>query len=191
MPNEFWPDTPAPPYLSGGIGNEIQQKTAANNPDIFCKTQGSSYRLPSIGEFHAGAKNVFPGGDFERQSPAHWSQFIDNDITKNMLPVNSNRTVNGSLYNEWGDVTKYVNGWESGNYWSTEQSVAQDRAYGGRNRVGGYGRPVFISTGTTSYPPVETNGFEYRVFTNVTSLFNVACVRDLVPTPSTPSPSKS
>ncbi|SES67319.1 hypothetical protein [Thorsellia anophelis] len=197
MPNEFWPSTPMPPVALTRmdlVGNSIQQKTAANNPDVFCKSQGSGYRLPSIGEFHAQTKSLSPGSSYQPKEPAHWSQYINNDTTKARLPNDTTRNVNGSLYNEWGDVSKYANGWEAGNYWSTEISVLNNFR-GGNNfqnwfAGGGYGRIIFVGTGATSYPP-SSGGADYTVYTNVNALYNVACIRDLVPTPSTPTPSKS
>ncbi|SES67241.1 hypothetical protein [Thorsellia anophelis] len=187
MPNEFWPSTTNPPSLPGGIGNSIQQNTAANNPDVFCKSQGSGYRLPSIGEFHANTKSLSPGSSHQAVQPGHWSQYVNNDTTKARLPNDATRNVNGSLYNEWGDVSKYVNGWEAGNYWSSEVAVVRNISY---SRSRGVGRLKFDPTLGLIYPPTDRID-TFALTSDAGNLYNTACVRDLVPTPSTANPSKT
>ncbi|SET49605.1 hypothetical protein [Thorsellia anophelis] len=182
-PNNFWRDT-----TFAGQGNAIQQKTAANNPDVFCESQGKGYRLPAAGEYNSAQNSFLPYAANAPKSPGHWSTYQDNDITKARKANNGARTVSGSLYNEWGNLSAYGNGWEttvSDRYWVTEP--AQNKYTSSFASQSNYtlGRFAFLiaSGGFTNL----TGGNPTRL-TPQTSNY-VACVRDLVSTPSTVSPS--
>ncbi|SET15526.1 hypothetical protein [Thorsellia anophelis] len=201
MPNRFWKDTPQIPTAPKGIGNTIQQNTAANNPDIFCESQGKGYRLPSVHEYETDAINTTnPGYPRSPQSPGHWSAYINNDVKDTRKTNIATRSVSGAISNEWGDLTKY-NGWNdtaglTPNYWTTETSHYQGYNYGNNIWDIGYGRIYFNVQSMIGY---GTRGTRYNLYTNpfdiptpnATDLGLVACIRDLVPTPATPVPGKS
>ncbi|SES95095.1 hypothetical protein [Thorsellia anophelis] len=190
-PNKFWPAELGYSFRAI-VGNQIQQTTAANNVDVFCDSQGSGYRTPSIGEFnrqHVGYNPFLVG-------PRHFSGHFNNDITKAGLPNTGGRFISGSIFNEWGNLATYNNGWENNWYWAAEPGPNPKNTSFGRRlnfrttdgAVAGYhnGDPGSYC-GTN--PPTETALYYWGCVTQATRA--VACVRDLVPTPLNASPGKT
>ncbi|SES95955.1 hypothetical protein [Thorsellia anophelis] len=125
-PNEFLPDT-RPAWV--GQGNEILQNSPFTNPDIFCKLQGDGFRTFSLGEFQGSYRywNLF--GNSTAYNPQHWSKYYNNDITQPRLPNMATLTTRqvGALFNEWGDLNQYGNGWDKPNYWAVDTTTVPQR----------------------------------------------------------------
>lgn len=207
MPNRFWPNTTSVDPFRYGIGNQIQRETAANNPDVFCEFQGDGYRLPSVGEINSSYRVLNPGHTYFNPPysptirtslvPGHWANYSENDIGKSRLPNVSGRVVSGSVGNEWGALSSY--GWSAGSYVVTEISVIQTRAVSGQPSAA-FGRIFFDSTslganGVLGYVSGVVDAINRPSYNNSPGYADyshyVACVRDLIVTPATPSPSKT
>lgn len=68
-----------------------------SDAEAWCSSQGGGYTIPG------------------------YSQLTDRTPT---IETGANRDANGRLWNEWGSMGAYSNGWFSGNYWVTELTSA-------------------------------------------------------------------
>ncbi|SES95122.1 hypothetical protein [Thorsellia anophelis] len=110
LPNDLFPSHP--PY---SFGSTLQQTTAENNPDVWCKDQANGYRTPKASDM----------------SEAHVA-IVPPEANPNGLTGGSERKASLSLYNEWGNVKQYPgSGWDetlaNTKFWVAEPASANER----------------------------------------------------------------
>lgn len=156
-PNEFWPFS-SPAWA--GTGTVIQQESPFTNPDIFCKMQGGGFRTFSLGELNGYYRYYGVFRNSATYKPGHWANYYNNDINlpklKSMGAIDTRQT--GALFNEWGDLNGWGNGWDKPGYWTAEPDTTANR-----QAMSGKGTGVNAAVSTATYGTV--------------------CVTDMIPIP--------
>lgn len=113
IPNSLFPGNQFVTYPPTSGADSIFITTAENNPDVWCADQGQGYRTPYAGDMNELHLSVVPP-----LTPA------------NGKTGNATRKVSKSLYNEWGDVTLYIDsGWDktTAGVWVAEPASQTER----------------------------------------------------------------
>ncbi len=124
---------------AGGNVRFSQEPASGNNTVTITaehKTKGSSltYRFTVGHWFRNNSFNIMGYSDAQAWCDSQggytipgYSQLTDRTPT---MQTGSNRDANGRLWNEWGSMGSYTNGWFSGNYWVRElTSTGNERHY--------------------------------------------------------------